>query len=181
MCGVVVIHPSPGPDHVEIADAGRLAQRGRGSRLLTRNDLQVPVIPLRSARRHPYLMEQTAAGRRCVVEGWITCVKSPNWFCPATPTTPRIGRPRSAVRKPANGCCSASEPTLRPPLCRTCRRRNRRKNAGATIRTHAVDWGEGPAFRGGTVPLQQCPGAAGYASHSPSESAGNDENQKLAD
>src|SRR5262249_33167853 len=63
-----------------------------------------------------------------------------------TPNTQRIGRPRSAARKPANGCCSASEPTLRPPLCRTCRKRNRRENAGAAIRTRAVDWSQGPVL-----------------------------------
>jgi hypothetical protein len=56
---------------------GGLTQRSRCSRLQTRNDLQVPVIPLRPARRHPYLMEQTAAGRRCVVEGWIHASKVP--------------------------------------------------------------------------------------------------------
>src|SRR5262249_17918243 len=79
--------------------------------------------------------------------GMDLCVKSPNWFCRATPNTPRIGRPGSAVSKPANGCCSASEPTSRPPLCRTCRKRNRRESAGATIRTHAVDWSQGPCAR----------------------------------
>src|SRR5262249_11490449 len=41
------------------------------------HDLQVPVIPLRSARRHPYLIGQTAAGRRCVAEGWIYAPKVP--------------------------------------------------------------------------------------------------------
>src|SRR5262245_11037607 len=56
---------------------GGLTQHGRCSRLQTCHDLQVPVIPLRSARRHPYLIGQTAAGRRCGAEGWIYASKVP--------------------------------------------------------------------------------------------------------
>jgi len=112
--------------HLEIEDAARLAEPSRRSRLQTCHDLQVPVIPLRSARGHPYL-SGTDGGRSSLCgKGMDRCVKSPHSFCPVTPNTQRIGRRRSVVRKPANGCCSASEPVWRLPLCQTRRKVNRK-------------------------------------------------------
>jgi len=56
-------------------------------------------------------------------------------------------------RQETRVCCSASEPTSRPPLCRTCHKRNRRKNAGAIIRTRAVDRSQGPALGSAGIEL----------------------------
>src|SRR5262249_5886072 len=143
MCGVVVIRPFPGP-HVEIADAGRLAQRGTGSRLPTCDDLQVPVIPLRSARRHPYLMEQTAAGRRCVAKGWIHAPKVPV----SSARRPRIHGASGGPEAPPGNSRMAVAARASPRGALHCAGRPGSGTAGRTraptIRTHAVDGSQDP-------------------------------------
>src|SRR5260370_31135325 len=89
---------------------------------------------------------------------WIICVKSPHSFCPATPNTQRIGRRRSAGRKLANGCCSASEPVWRLPLCQTRRKVNRRSNVGVALRSRVGAREQLLSFRKTAQIFQDCDG-----------------------
>jgi hypothetical protein len=127
------------------------------SRLQTCHDLQVPVIPLRSARRHPYLSGTDGRSSLCG-KGMDRCVKSPHSFCPVTPNTQRIGRRRSVVRKLANGCCSASEPVWRLPLCQTRRKVNRRQSVGVALRSLVGAREQLRSFRKRAPIFQDCDG-----------------------